>query len=114
MSLAPDTVEDVATDLARGLKLIQAKSPEYRRREEYYQGERKELILHPKLRCVLEKYGHAFHLKFAYVPCDELMDRVVIMSLTAQDARIDTILRSRLWEPNSLDDDADDNLLHAS
>jgi hypothetical protein len=114
MSLSPGNVDDVTKDLARGLKVIQSKEKEYRRREEYYRGDRREIITHPKLKRLLAQYGDAFRLNYAAVPCDAMMDRIDLMSLTTGDTAIDALLRERLWMPNSLDDDSDDIHLHAS
>lgn len=113
MSLAPDKPDDVAQDLAKGLKLIQAKQPEYQRREEYYRGERHEVIAHPKLRTLLDRYGEAFGLNYAAVPCDALADRIDLISLTTGNTTLDNLLNTKLWVPNDLDDDADDIHLHA-
>src|SRR5437868_5079562 len=108
MSLAPESANDVLKDLARGLALIRDKQPLYHDREQYYRGERREVITHPRLQKMLDKYGDAFRLNYAAVPCDALMDRVDLMSLTTGDKGTDKLILDRLWEPNSLDDDADD------
>lgn len=113
MSLAPDTVADVFVDFARGLKKIKDGRPTYEEREQYYQGKRSEVITHPRLKRILDRYGDAFRLNYAAVPCDALADRIDLQSLTTGDDRLDLFLRERLWEPNSLDDDADDYHLHA-
>jgi hypothetical protein len=113
MSVAPDTAAEVLADLGRGLKAIRDKRPEYEKREQYYQGRRAEVITHPKLRTLLDRYGDAFHLNYAAVPCDSLADRVDLQGLTTNDPRLDALLHQRLWVANSLDDDADDIHLHA-
>jgi hypothetical protein len=113
MSVAPDTPAEVLADLGRGLKAIRDKREMYGLREDYYLGKRKEVITHPKLERLLNKYGDAFRLNYAAVPCDALADRIDLQGLTTSDRRLDLFLRERLWEPNSLDDDADDYHLHA-
>jgi hypothetical protein len=113
MSVAPDTPAEVLSDLGRGLKAIRDKREEYGRREDYYLGKRKEVITHPKLRTLLDRYGDAFRLNYAAVPVDALADRIDLQGLTTNDPRLDAVLHERLWAANSLDDDADDIHLHA-
>lgn len=113
MSLAPDEAADVLKDLGRGLKAIRDKRDEYEDREHQYRGTKKEVITHPKLRTMLDRYGDAFRLNYAAVPVDALADRVDLQGLTTGDTGLDKILRERLWEANSLEDDSDDYHLHA-
>src|SRR4051812_19813019 len=119
MSLAPrsddptDDLKDVIEDLGRGLKQLRTKRDEYEEREDYYHGRKREVITHPKLRTLLDRYGDAFRLNYAAVPADALSDRVDLKGLTTGDEALDRVLRERLWEPNGLEDDADDYHLHA-
>jgi hypothetical protein len=113
MSLSPGNADEVLKDLARGLKKLHDGLPEYEKRERYYQGRQREVIAHPKLRTLLDRYGDAFRLNYAAVPCDAIADRIDLTGLTTTDPALDRILHERLWEPNALQDDADDWHLHA-
>lgn len=116
MAKAPSDDNDaLKSDLGRALGELIDKAPEYQKRQERYDGLQGEVIAHPDLKALLEKYaGDNFRLSIAAVPADVIADRVDLQALTANDDTIDKALATLLWEPNELDDDADDFHLKAA
>lgn len=114
---APDVDDEkrLRADLERALGELIDRAPDYQKRQDRYEGVQAEVIAHPALEKLLSRYaGDNFRITIAAVPADALCDRIDLSGLSAGDEAIDKALKAQLWEPNELDDDADDFHLKAS
>lgn len=101
-------------DLGDALAFLADHEPEYQRRQNYYDGNIKEIITHPDIEKLLARYSDEFRLNYAAVPADAINDRIDLAGVVVpEDDTLTAKLRDDLWTPNQLDDDADDYHLKA-
>ncbi|MDX3230621.1 phage portal protein [Streptomyces sp. ME19-01-6] len=99
-------------DLMYGIEELDAARPDYRKAQQFYDGDVPEIFASARLRRALEDTGTDFRLNFAKTPVDAVVDRLEIAAITgADDAH--TKLISTMWADNGMDLEAPDIHRHA-
>ena len=104
---APDELDDVIDDLARGLKLLVDKHDTYAKRADYYHGDVLEVFANSQVADIINKSAQAHPLTLANIPVDALFDKIELTSITAKDTRADALLQF-VWDDSDIEDEADD------
>ena len=107
MSNAPETLDGYQTDLARALKLIDARNPGYVKAWEYYNGTRAEVSASKAVESIIAKTAQAAPIALAHIPVDVVADKVALASLGSPDSGA-AIAIETVAERNEIDDEADD------
>ncbi len=113
MANAPEALDDIRDDLARGLKLIADAAPRYEKARAMYDGTAAEVAASPSLQRLIEQTAQAHPLSFAHIPVDALVDRVNLAGIGAEDAAAAARL-AELYDELSLADEVDDWHLKAA
>lgn len=106
MADAPDTLAALRRDLARALKLIDEKAPEYKRAKQYADGTRPELAGSSVARRIVEQ-SEAAPISFAHIPVDVISDKIELASITAPEAQAAAALEAWM-DANDIDDESAD------
>jgi len=108
MANAPKTFDDIIDDLARGLKLITDRAPEYIKGRDYYDGKAKEIASSPVIKALLNASAEAHPVSLANIPVDALFDKIELSSITVGDDQRTTDILAAILDENDLEDEADD------
>jgi hypothetical protein len=108
MANSPATADEYITDLARGLKLITERSPEYTKGRDYYDGRAKEITSNPTIQKVLEANAEAHPVSLANIPVDALFDKVELSGFTVTDDERANDVLAAILDENDLEEEADD------
>lgn len=106
MTDAPDTVEALRRDLARALKIIDAKAPEYKRAKIYADGTAHEIAGSAIARRIVAQ-SELTPISFAHIPVDVISDKIELASITAPEAAAKSALETWI-DANDVDDEAAD------
>jgi len=100
--------DDIIDDLARGLKLITDRSPEYTKGRDYYEGKAGEIASSPAIQTILNASAEAHPVSLANIPVDALFDKVELASITAGKDERATAMLAAILNENDVEDEADD------
>lgn len=106
MADAPSDLESLRRDLGRALKLIESRSPNYRRALEYYEGTRAEIGGSSVAKAIIAQ-GRETPISFAHIPVDVITDKVELASIAAADGAARAALEA-WYAKNDLEDEAED------
>lgn len=108
MTDAPDTLSALRRDLARALRLIDEKAPEYRRAKLYGEGKAPEIITGDSAvaKRIIEQ-SEQTPISFAHIPVDVIADKIELASITAPEAQAAAALETWM-DANDLDDESAD------
>lgn len=106
MADAPDTLSALRRDLARALKLMDAKAPEYKRAKRYADGTAPEIAGSSVARRIVEQ-SEAAPISFAHIPVDVISDKIELASITAPEAQAAAALEAWM-DANDIDDESSD------
>lgn len=106
MADAPEDLPDVRSDLARALKLIADRAPEYERRKAMYDGTAREYAASAAVGKIIDASAAAHPLGFAHIPVDAVVDKAQLQGFDAEGGAADEL--ARLVDELSLLDEADD------
>lgn len=106
MTDAPDSLDALRRDLARALKLIDDKAPEYKRAKLYGEGKAPEIAESGVARRIIEQSEHT-PISFAHIPVDVIADKIELASITAPEAQAAAALESWM-DANDIDDESAD------
>lgn len=108
MVAAPDTLAALRRDLARALKLIDDKAPEYKRAKLYGEGKAPEITSSGSsvAKRIVEQSEHT-PISFAHIPVDAIADKIELASITAPEAQAAAALEAWM-DANDIDDESAD------
>jgi hypothetical protein len=96
----------------QGIEELDDARPDYRRAQQYYDGDVPEVFASARLRAALASKDVDFRLNFAKTPVDAIVDRLEIAAITGVEDE-HTELISELWAANGMDLEAPDIHCHA-
>lgn len=106
MADAPDTLAALRRDLSRGLRLIDAMAPDYKRAKQYADGTKGEIGGSRVAKRIIDQ-SEAAPISFAHIPVDVISDKIELASITAPEAQIAAALET--WaDANDIDDESAD------
>lgn len=103
----PDELDKVLDHLERGLKLLEARAPQYSDGKAYYDGTKAEVFANAAISKALNDEARAHPLTLAHIPVDAVMDKVNLTGITAAETAAAKRL-AEVLEANDVEDEADD------
>lgn len=107
MTDAPRDLAELQRDLARGLKLLADKAPEYERRKAMYDGTAREYATSKALETIIDRSAEAHPLGFAHIPVDAVVEKAELQGVTSESNAAATEALSSIFDAES-DDEVDD------
>jgi hypothetical protein len=90
------------SDLMDGLAELEEVREDYEQAEEYYENNKLELFVSPRLRRALSASEITFRVRLAAIPVDAVAERLEISSVTVPGNSEATALIERIWDENGL------------